>query len=289
MRKRHHIVSRGYLRFFAEGERILLCDKTTRAAKPVGTADAFVRSRFNGYLTDNGWLDEVEDEWSRRENVVLPQVRRLIAGGRIGREERVAVKVLAAIHFARSYGLRELFERTFWEHAETALPQIAGKPNVVLAFERQYGHQPEEGEIEAVLAQRWKDMYEDNRLFVDRMVHTHNKALDRFASFHLQLIRPISDRVEFITGDSPTVIFDDEGRVGTKSGLGLYAASHLYMPLARHLGVALTDQPGDHLVVSVSGVQQLNQYVWRAAHRQVAAHPKAVLGRCLATSVTMAA
>src|SRR5690349_3262968 len=99
-RRRHHLVSRGYLRNFADGERVLLCSKATRTGKLVGTRDTFVESHFGSVLTDTGWNDEIEDEWTRLEDEALPSVRRLISGER-GEHQLAAAKVLAAIHFVR--------------------------------------------------------------------------------------------------------------------------------------------------------------------------------------------
>jgi hypothetical protein len=63
VRKRHHVVSEGYLRSFADGKRILLCDKSTRQAKLVGTRDTFVIKHFN---TDPGEAPAQASGASRR-------------------------------------------------------------------------------------------------------------------------------------------------------------------------------------------------------------------------------
>ncbi len=87
MRKRHHIVSRGYQRFFADGDRIRVTDKavlagrTRRLPEPIGTRDAFVRKHFCGHLDATGQhVDVLEDEWTRLESMALPHVRRFIDG-----------------------------------------------------------------------------------------------------------------------------------------------------------------------------------------------------------------
>lgn len=56
-RHQHHVVSAGYLRFFADPQqRIRLVDKPTRAAVPrlVGVRDAFVRTHFNSVVDGDG-------------------------------------------------------------------------------------------------------------------------------------------------------------------------------------------------------------------------------------------
>ncbi len=95
MRKRHHVVSEGYLRFFADGRRILLCEKFARTAKVVGTGDAFVSKHFNTIFADDHRLDQLEDKWQSLESDCLPRVRALLSGER-GDEQRWAVRVLGA-------------------------------------------------------------------------------------------------------------------------------------------------------------------------------------------------
>jgi hypothetical protein len=95
-RRRHHVVSRGYQRFFADGERVLLIDKNTRTYKEVGTRDTFVEAHFNSWRTQAGWDDSLEDQWQRIEGLVLPDVRVLLAGAG-GEQQRESAKILAAV------------------------------------------------------------------------------------------------------------------------------------------------------------------------------------------------
>jgi hypothetical protein len=284
MRRRHHVVSRGYQRFFADGERILLCDKATRTARSVGTADAFVQGRFNSYLTGNVWLDELEDEWARIENAALPHVRRLICRSILGPDEEAAVKVLAAVHFVRSYSLRDVFDRIFAETAATAPSGIASKKKIQRAYRRQHGRDAQPGEIEAHISERLEGLYDSNRLFVEQMVSSQSKALAIFEQLHLQLLRPVGSRIQLITGDTPLVIFDDS-RVGLNAGVALGTALRRYMPLAPTLGVMFTTAREADQHISSLRAQELNWYVWRAAQKKVAGHPTADLSRSLGTTI----
>src|SRR4051794_30457949 len=109
-RKHHHIVSEGYQRLFATTEGIRLVDKDTSTARVVGTKGAFARKHFSSYLRDGSWSDELEDEWATRESYALPHARHLNAGART-RESRNAIKILAALHYVRSYAFEEMLRR----------------------------------------------------------------------------------------------------------------------------------------------------------------------------------
>jgi hypothetical protein len=286
MRERHHVVSQGYLRFFADGKILTLCDKVPREGAPrvrrVGTRDVFVRSHFSSYTVNGQRFDQVEDEWQRLENEALPAVRNWIAG-REGPTARNEAKVLAALHFARSYGFRFFFNQVALEYRPTAMAELLEDPRLRQVWRYDRGRDPEPGEAEALIAEQFDQITGPGSPFViERMANAYNFALEKLIPLHVQAVTPVSKGVDFITGDSPFVYYDEVGdRVGARSRLALGDAKHAYMPLGPRLGVAFTTRPEGDGVAPVSLVQEINTLVWRAAFSQVACHPATDLGRAL--------
>jgi len=287
MRKHHHVVSEGYLRFFAADKHVLLCDKVPKDGQPrmrlAGTKGVFVRRHFSSYTVDGQRFDQVEDEWQRLENEALPAVRHWIAGSE-GPATRNEVKVLAALHFARSYGFRSFFDQVARDYKATATADLLADPRLRLAWLRDKGRVPEPGEAEALISKQFDEMVgPGNPLIIQRMANGYNVALEKLIPLHVQAVRPVSKGVDFITGDSPFVYYDGrQERVGARGRLALGDAQHAYMPLGPRLAVTFTTSPEGDVVAPIWLVQELNILVWRAAFSQVACHPATDLSRALA-------
>lgn len=278
--RRHHVVSRGYLRAFAEGERTLLCDIERGAASLVGIRDVFVYARFNSFRTQLGWIDDLERDWARIESIVLPVVRGLVAGS-VGRDDREAAKVLCALHTARSYSYHEVFGRIADAHAIDAPKEIAESEDVLRAFRGSHARDPEPGEIEATARELFIELLDDNSLLVERMANTYNTVLERFHPLFVQLLYPISPSVRLATGETPAVHFDRPAlRVGLRSGLALFEADHFYMPLAPTIGMMLTTNEEDDEEMSPVVTRRMNSLVYRGAKRFVICHPSDDPARC---------
>jgi hypothetical protein len=291
MRKRHHVVSEGYLRFFADGDgRLLACDKTPIDGAPrlrlVGTRDLFVRKHFSSYAVDGRRVDDLEDEWCRLENVALPALRRWIAGAGTP-DDREAAKVVAALHFARSYGFRTIYDRAAAEVRRQALTEIPNLAEFRQAWRDDMGRDPGPGEAEAMIAERFDaTLGPGSATPLERMVNAYNVALGKLAPLHVQALIPASKSIDFITGDSPFVYVDDRReRVGAQGRLAVGDATQLYFPLGPRLAVMFTTARLDDVIAAPRIVQELNVLVWRAAFRQVACHPATALPRALAMSL----
>jgi hypothetical protein len=275
-RRRHHVVSRGYQRFFADGERVLLIDKLRRTYKEVGTADCFVEDHFNSWIGDTGWEDDLEDEWQRLENMILPQVRSLV-NERGTDDQREACKILAAIHFARSYVLREM-QSTIGEIAILGeADRMAGDPIYIGAFTEQLGHAPLPGEIESYIADLWADLTANRRFLQERTVYAYTSALDMFKPRQVQFLYS-REHLGFVLGDTPLITGDSQlFKVSVTDGIALGEAVQIWMPVTSGCSMLLhwgTDQelPKDGRL-SPYQVQQSNWVSWRAARRFLICHP----------------
>ena len=87
MVRRHHVVSRGYLRHFADGEQLRLITKADRSDRLAGTRDTFVVKGFNTVRSETAEVEDLEAEWARLESSILPVIRRAIEGRRLGEAE----------------------------------------------------------------------------------------------------------------------------------------------------------------------------------------------------------
>jgi hypothetical protein len=283
-RKRHHIVSRGYQRLFADGERILLCDKvppsTGRRIRPAGTADAFVRKHFSSFVSEGEHVDVLEDIWQKRENVALPAVQAWARGDEWP-ESREMVKLLCSLHLARSLMFESVYERARLEVHASFTEDAIRSPEFARSWT---GSAPDSAEARRYVEGRFETHFGDRGVFrIRQMAKIFNDSLERFMPLHVQAFTPISPDIDFIFGDMPVVHADQHGlRVGSTSGLSVSAATLLYMPISPHLAVALLTEHHADVHLTPIDVTQLNSLVWRVAHKQVACNPNTDLQRSLA-------
>jgi hypothetical protein len=277
-RRKHHVVSAGYQRFFGDDTgRLRLVEKATRTAiaRLVGVRDAFVQEHFNSITDDDGHRsDELESEWERLERFALPRVRELDPH-QVSEADDAAIKVLMAIHFARSYAARAMHDRLAAQTLSDYDERMRHNAQLKSLYRREQGRDPEPGEVEGLAAEIWGRHQATNKLFVDTMSRAHNFAVERFRPLGIDLVVPAHPNVQFGTGDTPVVVTNRTMTIlGPLQGLALGDSDFVYMPLRRDLGAVLTTRTP--LVVSVSGVQAqlLNGLVWRNAIRQVACHPE---------------
>lgn len=284
-KKRHHVVSRGLQRHFAAGEQILLVDKVTRTAKSVGTADAFLEPRFNSVLTDAGWDQTLENEWARVEGLALPAARRLATGDEKP-DDRHFVKVVVAIHIARSLTFRD------WQHEivqQVALDlglKMEADETATHLFERSYNRPPEPGEIRALIDRAMDQAGKTQGLRAERMAHFYTKSLEYVENCTVQLLYTIG-QMEWVIGDTPVVLANNDlTRLHALKQLAVFEASVIYMPIGRRVAITFHGDecpPDQH--VPVSGCQRINGIMWRNCQRFLACHPAADPGRLLATTI----
>lgn len=277
------MISRGYQRLFAEGERIALCSRTTFETKIIGTRDAFVRKHFSSHEISGDIIDPLEDEWSWRESLVLPAVRALVDGEEAP-ELRDSAKILAAIHWGRSYSFDRAL-RTIIE--ESRLPEserIAKEPDLRNAFTRQFGWDPRPGEIEALIGERFDELFGTSGAFrIERIANAYNRAMEKLVPLNVQILRPATARIPFIFGDTPVVHFT-KLRVGWRSRLALDDADHIYFSLAPALAVMFTSESEDDQRLPPWVVQRMNNLVWRGSWQFIAGAPSTDFQRATAST-----
>jgi hypothetical protein len=286
-RKHHHVVSRGYQRFFAEGELLTLLDKKTgTVSTPVGTHDAFAKRNFNTRWIGGKADDELESEWARLEDIFLPLVRDLNEGVR-DQGRRNAAKVLASIHVARSYWFRNALERIFDQVATEHVATAEDDQELLKWFRLSHGRDPRPGEIAERVSHVSSVERGSREIFIERMAHGHNRILDILEPLRVQLLIPASKSVGFVLGDAPVVHYTEGwgAKVGNNDELTLGDAAYFYMPLGRYLAMRLTREDEGDQIVPPWKVQDFNWLTWRASIRFIACHPADDMRRALATEL----
>jgi len=281
-RNHHHIVSEGYQRLFATSDGIRLIDKQTKVVKTVGTKGAFARKNFSSYLKDGSWSDELEDEWAIRENFALPHMRRLNDGARDD-EAIGALKILAAIHYVRSYAFEKVLLRLIDEHFAIMPDQIASDAAAREAFVADYGRPPRPGEIEQLVIERWARETDGRAFLLERMAHGFGRTLEVLEPLHVQFVWPAKSGVDFVFADGPLVHSANDGRVTALEGLPLGDADQIYFPVGPRLLSLFMSMPEVFRdgAIPVDQVQLLNKKTWRAALRMLGAQPDTNVKRSL--------
>lgn len=277
----HHIVSAGYLRFFAEQTAagkffVQQLDLETRQVAPrLSVRNVLTRSHHNSATIDGVRDDWLERQWQQAETKALPLVRRMVAGELDPREAPQPVIQLMAIHLARGAGSELVYQKIIDTMLQTKPDEFAAEPAL----------------LARVSADRIRDLAQVGLEQIDqeRVVRTeamgrhHNWFIDRFGEHTVQVIRVDRPRnVGFVTSDNPVVLADRRWvRVGVQR-IAVGDAEQAMMTLSPRLAVALSRHPVDTLTATPAGVQRLNTYVRRAAVRFVVGHPDEDIRRAVA-------
>jgi hypothetical protein len=202
------VVSQGYLRNWTESRQLRLIWKNeARSPRTVltGTRDAFVRSGFNSYVGDEGVDDSLEREWARLEGGALP-VLRSIANGTVDPQDPsvvVPVKSMSAVHWVRSYALRDLTVNNYLAHEQEAIRDWPELPDLVAAFKADHDREPLPGEIADHVARGFAQRRRSNYFLIDHMVSLYNKSMAEFERFNLEVATVPVPTHDLLTSDSP--------------------------------------------------------------------------------------
>lgn len=276
MARHQHYVARGYQRGFADGERIVLVDKVNRTCKEVGIRHAFVASSHSSFTDLDGQRrDDLDKEWSRIENLSLRRMpRTLDAEVVLDDAATQAIKVVAALHFARSASIRGAALRFESEFIDDYARQAEYDERLRHIFQEERGRPPREGELQDLALIRGEFMVSSNLSQVDRMQYIYERSLELFDPLYVQLIRPMRGQSGFSFCDSPLVNYcRSTGRTGPSDQLAICDSDLLLIPLSRYLCATLMSSPEPHFEVRPSLVEFINHLTWNSAARFVAHHP----------------
>jgi hypothetical protein len=177
--------------------------------------------------------------------MILPQLGSLVNEEGTD-DQREACKVLAAIHFARSYVLREM-QSTIGEIAILGeADRMAADPIYIGALTEHFGHAPLPGEIESYIAELWADLTANRRFLQERTVYAYTSALDMFKPRQVQILYS-RDHLGFVLGDTPLITGDSQllitgdsqlFKVSVTDGIALGEAVQVWMPVTSRCPIA---------------------------------------------------
>ncbi len=279
----HHLVSRGYQRFFADGEQVRLIDIRSHTYLPAGTRDVFVEASFNSWRDDDGWNDELEQTWRNKvEGTAIGLVGQLIEG-KAGDIQRDAAKALAALHLARSYSFDIVHNRILTQVGANEMRLVEEDPFYADLFTTEAGRAPEPDELAERVRLTVEAMKSGRQFLLERMVYLFNFTLEFFLTLNVALLYALPG-MSFLTGDTPVVTRDERGfRIGIRQGVALGDTFGIFMPLGRKVAMDLytSEAPPDE-VLHPWQVQMLNLLVARSSMRFLACHPSDDPARLLA-------
>jgi len=200
-------VSAGYLRFWTgdPGRHwIRYFSKDGSIDKVVGVRDVLHRRGFNSSFVGGAEDDNLEQFFATVEQSVLPIIGRIVDGG-WEPEWQMEVKVLAALHLARSFRFRQMYEDLVDQWQTSPLAGMSPE-RLAAVFQRQYHRPPGAGELEQIVQEHVATWRRENFFYVNESGEALNKILKMFEGKYVQVVRVKTPGVEFVTGDCPLVV-----------------------------------------------------------------------------------
>jgi hypothetical protein len=271
-----HLVSRGLQNNFALDKRVAVLDAHSGAFVELRpTKSNFQRPDFNAYLDLSGSrVNELEDEWAKREQKVLNQIRQ-VSVTNCGPDLQAAIASLFAIHLVRSQAYHEAHKRILEQVRSEVGQRLELDVEARRLFVAEHGREPAPGDISALVALTVDAHEAANRTFVDSMVKTHNRLIEMFTEWSVQVVATDPLGPGFVLADVPVAHADtDRGRYGFRDDLAIGDADLIIGPLTRWTAALFTSTGTRHTTLRTKKqLQVVNAVLWRAASQEVACHP----------------
>jgi hypothetical protein len=240
--------------------------------RPIGVRDSFVERGFNSAFTpDPATIEATEKEWARIEGMALPAIEAAIRGDRSASVVE-ALKAVTAIHYCRSYPHREVSKLTIDRLRHKEESELLSQPDMVEAFEVQFGHAPKPGEMAARFRVIVDATEGSNFLFIVGMKRIYGRVMEVLAPLHLQIAVPFKRDIGLLFGDTPVVIKSGM-KVGVREGVAIGTCELVYMPLSRWMAMSFAVQQLPDGRMTPAQVQSLNLLMRRSCQHRLAAHP----------------
>jgi hypothetical protein len=274
--RHNHVVSAGYLRYFADDGRIRLVELDGPIDKVLPVRSVLKETDFSVIRMPEGFDDQVEKGWGRIEGLALPHLKGIGLGYPLTDEQDAAIKALVALHFSRAYGAKQLFDETWEAHMGAFVQRSGDDDELNEAFVEDYKRAPMEGEIERLTAKHVESKKHTNLSWVETQLANYEKMLDRLIPLRIERGIAAGVTTQFLTSDSPFVLQSGD-QVGTTGQIPFENADGFFMPITKNCIVAFSTTPERPAVTMFNekGVREINTKVCRAAERFVVAWPKA--------------
>ncbi len=283
-RRKNHIVSAGYLRFFGKRPSpkkealVTLVDLDAERGKAVregvSVRKALFEYDFSVYDTGEELDDQLEVTWSEREAFALPRVRGSGTARAIIPETVAAAKVLMSLHFARSYVMKDSFGKA-WDRTIGRLPaQLRDNPKLHTAFVEDHGREPSADEVEQLVAEYVEQHREANTSFVEAQAEQFNRFLDHVGPRDTRISQVAPGHGLFLlTTDCPVVLVKDGAAHRPGGPVKVGEEGLIVMPLTKRalFSVGSLAFPP---VLDADLVRAVNDFMTGEAMRFVAIHPE---------------
>lgn len=281
--RRHHVVSKFYLRGFADESRRITRHPLApgSAVAPVGIDDATVRKDFYRVEGEGVQPDVFEGAMGDLESVTAPAFEQLIAGHEpLSHQDRYHLAIWIALHFLRSEATRragEELHRTFskLEIGVFTTGQVRERLGLT--------DRVSDGEVEQLRARM---LAAADKVRVDH--HSHLRVIAESLQGMTNLVfgrQPwIITRYErkaLATSDTPVVLIPRREDRDMGLGTGFGTAAELFVPISRRVGLhlgalpPLDQKPGPPVEARGSAhfARWSNQHTLWNARRVVFHHP----------------
>jgi hypothetical protein len=275
-----HVVSRVLLRRFSGVRR-----------SEVGVLDLRSKTSSIGKIAKVGALtdfvvkgaDKTEEKWRKVEER-LPHAFKLIKEKRILKDPKFldTIRDCIALHFARSFGLAELYERQRQVKRKQVADNVLARFPATRVVRELTGPEVLPGGAEYIardlLAPRFDADVEDHGLAAQILLENYERGRDLATSAELEFWYADD---ELLLGDLPATTFDrNADKVGVLNGVAWGNADALFMPLGPHHAVALS-KTAAYLDADARTVEWMNVRQVQGAYREIYFRPGSGLDRLI--------
>jgi hypothetical protein len=278
VRRDHHLVSKGYQRNFAKGWRVSVLDSRTGAVLDPRrhVMENWAVRDFLSVVRPDGTIDDsLEHDIAKRETRFLNVIRDLRVDRPVTAEQKVAIDELASVHLIRSHAFARVHAVALQRVVEVRVPRLVDDPRLVAAFVRQYGRDPQPGELEAKVATATQEFMADPGLFSGTFRRMDPAVQGLLAERTIQLVGVVDDLPGFLLADNPVLHgIRAEGRFGFRDAVAVDEADTFVVPIGRRLLAFYTHDPlpAVHIRLKES-LRWVNALLMCSAVGEVACHP----------------
>jgi Protein of unknown function (DUF4238) len=271
-------VSKGYQRNFADEVWLSILDVHTGA---VINPRQSIKSnwRVPDFLSVKGAEEEVDDalerEFAKDERVILNVVRDIRPFTKLASEQRRALDRLTVIHLVRSLSFQQKHAAVVTRFLSDDAPNIARNPELAARFERERGRKPNDGELEALVAEQAQELAAAPDLLAGG-VRRGASVLDQLlARWTVQLVGVDETLPGLVLADHPVLHGQRAwGRFGFHSAGAIGDSDIILVPIRRHVAACYSaSQLPDVRINTRNGVHWINSLLIRGADKEVACHP----------------
>jgi hypothetical protein len=278
LKRHHHTVPRLLLRRFADGKRIIRVPLDGSGAKPIGIADATVRSHFYSMQDATGQRDDtIENQLSVLEDQAARVITKVISKGEwpLSIADRAVLGEWTAAQYARIPAVRQLNTEIADQLRKIEIA-MGGKPEVRRRLESRGKGPVSEEQVEAA----WAEQTDFSSHSVELPVNDHLLTMARAMVTAHEAVMARSwklcrfEHETLLLPDHPVTLLRDPSAPEWR-GVGLATAAAILVPIDRRAAIIMTS-PGAHdgMFPAEAGVaNELNHHFAWNSRTELFHHP----------------